>query len=183
MSGATSQSAAPADRVGLTRPRYLPPLVIFPSSRLRWLLGLLLGWLVGVGCVFGAWWHISSPPTWQRLASLGALVLLVVASFWQWLTLARGRLMWNGTTWLWAAAGVADAPQPFKPVLSLEVGVNGLGVVLVRLRIAPGDDGQGQTIWVLLSRSSDPVAWPQLQRALAYSVTHPQSQLGGARAG
>lgn len=129
------------------------PAVTYPVGRssIQGLLGLMI-WLLGVAAILA--WAAASPSAGRLAVASGLSVVVAALAAIAWWRTPAGELQWNAQAWQLHLRGACTIGQPLV-VLDLQRSL------LLRWR---PDGGAGGWLWV--DRSSVPMRWDDLRRAV-----------------
>lgn len=137
------------------------PSVSYPVGRSLLAGGLAAGlWLLG-GLVTVHWVVQSQVSGWRLATASIVLALTALAAGWNWRSMPRGTLAWDGQSWAWSGAGQTDSG-------TVEVRLDLQNWLLLHFGLP------GASRWLWLERSRCPERWDDLRRAV-YSRARPQT--------
>lgn len=144
------------------------PAVRYPVGRSffqgRFLLALgLTGLLTG-----GMWTHASGTLGRSQFLFFAVLAMVLSLAVHAWRQSDTGLLAWGGESWIWTTG-----QQSTGGSMSVHLDLQLLMVLTLR-------DDQGRSVWLWVERSSDPIAWCALRRAI-YADKQTRAATGGGK--
>ena len=130
------------------------PTVDYPVGRSRFQAIALLVLLSGVCVVDGLWFFQSNRLDWRHGLGVAVTLAAIAVALRAWRVAPKGTLDWDGQSWWWTSNGTR-ASGVVTPHLDLQV-ILLLGFV---------EHGRGRR-WFWLTRSSAPMRWTALRRAV-----------------